>query len=83
MPQKADAFYFEVAVKANNPQLSRLQCYEEINAGHGRIETRGFYLSTCLDTLPDSARWNGFKSIGMVESERTFNGSREFVTLGA
>ncbi|MCK5728375.1 MAG: ISAs1 family transposase [Methylococcales bacterium] len=66
--------YFEVAVEANNPKISKLQRYEEINAGHGRIETRRFYLSTCLDTLPDAARWKGLKSIGMVESERTFNG---------
>ncbi|CAB5507461.1 hypothetical protein AZO1586R_2397, partial [Bathymodiolus azoricus thioautotrophic gill symbiont] len=30
--------------------------------------------STCLATLPDVARWKGLKSIGMVESQRTFNG---------
>lgn len=66
--------YFEVAVETGNPEISKLQSYEETNAGHGRIETRRFYLSTCLDTLPDAARWKGLKSIGMVESERTLNG---------
>jgi len=66
--------YFEVAIEANDPKVSRLQYHEETNADHGRIEKRRFYLSTCLDTLPDAARWKGLKSIGMVESERTFNG---------
>ena len=45
---------FEEAIAANNPNLCQLQRHEEIDAGHGRIETRRFYLSTCLDTLPDT-----------------------------
>jgi predicted transposase YbfD/YdcC len=66
--------YFQEAIAANNPSLCQLQFCEEINADHGRIEIRRCYLSTCLDTLPDAARWKGLKSIGMVESERTING---------
>ena len=66
--------YFEVAIAANNPALCQLQTHEETQPGHGRIETRRCYLSTCLDTLPDAARWKGLKSIGMVESERFING---------
>jgi predicted transposase YbfD/YdcC len=48
--------------------------HENIDAAHGRIETRRCYLSTCLDTLPDAARWKGLKSIGVVECERIING---------
>jgi hypothetical protein len=48
--------------------------HENIDAAHGRIETRRCYLSTCLDTLPNAARWKGLKSIGMVESERIIHG---------
>jgi predicted transposase YbfD/YdcC len=66
--------YFKEAKAANNPALCQLHCHEDINAGHGRIERRSFYLSTNLDTLPDASRWRGLKSIGMVESERTIDG---------
>jgi len=66
--------YFDVAITANNPALCQLQNSEETDAGHGRIETRRCYLSTCLDTLPDAAKWQGLNSIGMVQSERLING---------
>lgn len=66
--------YFDVAVASGNPTLCQLQCHEETTAGHGRIETRRCYLSTCLDTLPDADRWQGLAGIGLVESERCING---------
>jgi hypothetical protein len=43
---------------------------ETVDSGHGRVEIRRGYLSTCLDTLPNPERWKGLKSIGMIESER-------------
>lgn len=66
--------YFDEAIASGKPELCQLQCYEETHAEHGRIEIRRCYLSTCLATLPDAARWKGLQSIGMVESERTVNG---------
>jgi predicted transposase YbfD/YdcC len=66
--------YFEEAIAANKPGLCQLQTVEETDAGHGRIETRRCYLSTCLDTLPDAEKWKGLKGIGRVESERFING---------
>jgi len=66
--------YFKNAGVENNSELDLLQCHEARNTGHGRIETRRCYLSTCLDTLPKVSRWKGLKSIGMIESERTLNG---------
>ncbi len=66
--------YFEQAIATKKPELCQLQSCEETNAGHGRIEVRRCYLSNCLDTLPDAARWKGLKSIGMVESERIMDG---------
>jgi predicted transposase YbfD/YdcC len=66
--------YFEEAIAANKPELCQLQTAVETDAGHGRIETRRCYLSTCLDTLPDAEKWKGLKGIGMVESERFING---------
>lgn len=66
--------YFDEAMASGKPELCQLQGHEEIHAEHGRIEIRRCYLSTCLMTLPDSSRWKGLQSIGMVESERTVNG---------
>lgn len=66
--------YFNEATASDKPDLCQLQSHEECNAEHRRIEVRRCYLSTCLATLPDVARWKGLKSIGMVESQRTFNG---------
>lgn len=60
--------YF-AAADANNP-LCLMQQNETVDSGHGRVEIRRGYLSTCLDTLPNPERWKGLKSIGMVESER-------------
>ena len=62
-----------MTITVNNSALYQLQCHEEINADHGRIEIRRYYLSMNIDTLPDATCWKGFKSIGMVESERTVN----------
>lgn len=66
--------YFDEAIASGEPELCHLHCYEETHAEHGRIEIRRCYLSTCLATLPDTARWKSLQSIGMVESERTVNG---------
>jgi predicted transposase YbfD/YdcC len=66
--------YFEVAIAANHPEVCQMQSHEDIDAGHGRIETRRFYLSSCLSTLPTPARWQGLQSIAMVESERIVQG---------
>jgi len=66
--------YFDVAIASNQPALCQLDVHEDINAAHGRIEIRRCVLSTCLDTLPNAARWQGLKSIARVESERIVNG---------
>jgi predicted transposase YbfD/YdcC len=75
-PQLHEAIidYFDVAIKSNDFELAKIQFEEIVDAGHGRIEIRRHYLSTCLVTLPKSTRWKGIKSIAMVESERTDNG---------
>jgi predicted transposase YbfD/YdcC len=60
--------FFTVA-QVSNP-LCLMQQNEMVDSGHGRVEIRRGYLSTCLDTLPNPERWKGLKSIGMVECER-------------
>jgi predicted transposase YbfD/YdcC len=66
--------YFKGELSTDKLKLSQVEKTEETDAGHGRVETRRCYLSTCLDTLPDALRWEGIKAIGMVENERTVNG---------
>ena len=40
---------------------------EEIDKDHGRLEVRRYWISETLCTLPDTERWAGLRSIGMVE----------------
>ena len=42
--------------------------------GHGRIETRCYWLSDELDDALTAAAWPGLRSIGMVEATRTLAG---------
>lgn len=42
---------------------------EEIDKGHGRLETRRYWICEDLRTLPHPERWEGLRSIGMVERE--------------
>ncbi len=53
--------------------------YESLEKGHGRIETRRYWISSHISWLENKADWAGLKSIGMVESERDIQGvvSRE------
>ncbi|MBA2649740.1 MAG: ISAs1 family transposase [Legionella sp.] len=48
--------------------------FEEISKGHGRVETRKYWISDCLDTMDSPEKWAGIKGIGMVESERYIKG---------
>lgn len=54
--------------------------FEEVSKGHGRIETRRYWLSEMLDTIGKPQRWSGLKSIGVVESERYIDGKTTIET---
>lgn len=43
---------------------------EEVGKGHGRIETRRYWLTSEIDWFAEKSKWKGLKSFGMVESER-------------
>jgi predicted transposase YbfD/YdcC len=51
------------------------QFYETVEQGHGRIETRRYWTMGNTEYLIGAEKWRGLKSIGMVESERTINGT--------
>jgi predicted transposase YbfD/YdcC len=81
----ADAHY-TIGVKANQKTLyqdimttfatlrasdqPRLPTYETIEKGHGRIETRRYWITDDLSRLSTRSAWADLQSIGMVVSER-------------
>ncbi len=48
--------------------------HRTIDAGHGRIEIRRYWLLDSVEHLIDAHRWSGLKRVGMVESERRVPG---------
>lgn len=54
--------------------------YETIEKGHGRIETRRYWITNSINWLDNKESWSGLTSIGLVESIRESQGetSREF-----
>lgn len=42
---------------------------EELDKDHGRLETRRYWITEDLRTLPNTQDWKGLRSIGMVERE--------------
>jgi predicted transposase YbfD/YdcC len=42
---------------------------EETDKDHGRLEVRRYWISEQLGTLSDTERWQGLRSIGLVERE--------------
>lgn len=48
--------------------------HETLDADHGRIETRRYWITSALEGLVDRSQWPGIQSIGMVECERETDG---------
>ena len=48
--------------------------------GHGRIETREYYLLTDISWLEQKSDWRGLKSVGMVKSNVIENGETRTYT---
>jgi len=44
-----------------------------VEKDHGRLETRRYYQSDQLDWFADRSKWEGLRSVGMVESIREVN----------
>ena len=47
---------------------------ETVEKDHGRFEIRRYYQSDALDWFADKGKWEGLKSVGMVESVRELKG---------
>ena len=48
--------------------------YETTEKGHGRVETRRYWITDKVKWIHAREEWKGLKSIGMVESERYVKG---------
>lgn len=57
---------------ANTPK--RLDDYQTVEKGHGRLETRHYWHSEDLDWFADLHKWEGLRSVGVVESVREIKG---------
>jgi predicted transposase YbfD/YdcC len=53
-----------------------LAVLETVEKDHGRIETRRYYQSAEVDWFADRAKWEGLRSVGMVEALREIDGKR-------
>jgi len=54
--------------------VAKLAQVETVEKDHGRIETRHYYQSDQLDWFADRHKWEGLKSVGVVESTRDIEG---------
>ena len=61
--------YFEAAEKVNFAHVP-VTIKTTLDEGHGRIETRMYYLARDINTLPKAEVWSGLSRIGMVLSHR-------------
>ncbi len=48
--------------------------HKTVNAGHGRVDIRRYWLLDGVEHLEDSQRWVGLKRVGLVEAERRLPG---------
>jgi predicted transposase YbfD/YdcC len=64
--QEAVEDFFAVAQKAAFAHVKHHYA-EELDKDHGRLEVRRYWITENLCTLPDTDRWVGLRSIGMVE----------------
>jgi predicted transposase YbfD/YdcC len=53
---------------------ANLACQETVEKDHGRFEIRRYYQSAELDWFADLDKWEGLKSVGLVESIREVDG---------
>lgn len=48
--------------------------YETVEKGHGRVESRRYWITNQIEWLNSRNDWSGLKTIGLVESERYVKG---------
>lgn len=69
-----DMRLFLTAEKEKSFKKTAHDFYETIEKGHGRVETRRYWVTEQIDWLDNKAAWSGLRSIGLVESIRDIKG---------
>lgn len=69
-----DVRFFLESEHAKGFKQTRHDYYETIEKGHGRVETRRYWVTDQIDWLANKENWRGLKTIGFVESERCIKG---------
>jgi len=64
---------FDELICGSIPEVS-CSCHEEVEGGHGRVETRRIWTTTWTDWYSQRSDWAGLRSFVCVESERTIHG---------
>ena len=59
---------------AQTAEKDKMDFFQTIEKGHGRIETRRYWHSTHIDWFEDKGLWKDLRSFGMVESIRKVRG---------
>lgn len=57
-------------VKAQNLPGVDYQCEETVDADHGRIDSRTYWMTSDIEWLGAKSSWSKLRSVGMVESRR-------------
>jgi predicted transposase YbfD/YdcC len=57
-----------------SPAAATLARLETVEKDHGRLEIRRYYQSDRLDWFADRSKWEGLKSLGVIESLRQIDG---------
>ena len=63
--------YLDAAIAAGDPALVHCQ---EVEKGHGRLETRRCWQSADLGWFADRGKWEGLQSVGCIEAVREIHG---------
>lgn len=65
-----DVTLFLEDLRIRGSQPPTLHTYETVEADHGRVETRTYWITSDLDWLGAMPAWSNLQSIGMVEARR-------------
>jgi len=69
-----DCILFFEQMKAMRRKGYIFEEHTTVDGGHGRIETRKYFMTSDIEWLSDKEKWTDLQSIGMVESTREING---------
>lgn len=83
--EEVKTFLDETLAEKQGPRLpgarlssaaATLASWETVEKDHGRLEIRRYYQSTDLDWFADLEKWEGLRSVGMVEAIREIGGKK-------